>query len=449
MRSGDTGTQYATVLFHDSFMVEDRPSGPYYKVSIQGCISGSGSIRKSAYARGNTGTQYATVLFHDSFKNGGLPSAEVIRDCFRSSSARCDEKASDNINAFAMTHERGGNVGPVRSIVQDPRTRCVLARRGLGRAAMDNSSSPPRDDNQPTEQAMDDKIEAQVNSEVEVQGNNGIQDNQEVNLTQRQQPQGSLWAKLPAELRNQIYEYLLKVNYEIFPGAREPSGNSLMNRSGTCWCRSCGSELSCLKCIDLVPKVLRLNKEIYNEAVGVLYDHELHFWDVEDLELFVKTRRPGSTVHPRSITINMRDPHWEVFLHLMGCAVGDFQDGVSQEAQDVAPHAFDLFSGIADYIKSLNGETVDDSVFTLDFEFTRHTHPLHAGDDWRFVVVPTFVEAVSAKLEELAPNRKFLVAGIVNDYYDGDELDGKYYQEQDRWLLEWFGDAAVNRRSYF
>ncbi|KAL0253159.1 hypothetical protein SLS55_010612 [Diplodia seriata] len=117
-------------------MIEDRPSGPYYKVSIQGCMSGTGSIRKSAYARGNTGTQYATVLIHDSFKNGGLPSADVIRDCFRSSSARCDEKAPDNINAFVMTvviHANGswineftGETGNVPEGVQPPKSEAQM-----------------------------------------------------------------------------------------------------------------------------------------------------------------------------------------------------------------------------------------------------------------------------------------------------------------------------------
>ncbi|KAL1649131.1 hypothetical protein SLS58_001703 [Diplodia intermedia] len=97
-------------------MVEDRPSGPYYKVSIQGCMSGSGSIRKSA--------------------NGGLPSAEVIRDCFRSSSARCDEKAPDHINAFAMTvviHANGswineftGETGNVPYGAQPPKSEAQM-----------------------------------------------------------------------------------------------------------------------------------------------------------------------------------------------------------------------------------------------------------------------------------------------------------------------------------
>ncbi|KKY23678.1 hypothetical protein UCDDS831_g02899 [Diplodia seriata] len=306
---------------------------------------------------------------------------------------------------------------------------------------MDSSSSPPRD-NLPTEKAMDDKIEAQVNSEVEVQGNNDTEENPEVNPIQRQQ-QGSLWFKLPPELRNQIYEMLLKVDDEIWPRVHPPSSDKLVSGDklvNVFWAIcSCDRDPSCLKCLYLVPKILRVNKEIYNEAVGILYDHKLYFWKFEDLELFLKTRRPGSNAHPSSITINMQDPHWEVFLHLMGCGVGIFEYEISEEAQEVAPHAFEFFSNVVEYIKSLNGKTVDDSVFTLTFVFTGFTHPYGAGEDWCFVVVRMFLDAVSAKLEELAPNRKFRVAGIVNSFYDEEEKDYRFYEERGLWWYEWTG----------
>ncbi|KAL1631307.1 hypothetical protein SLS54_000066 [Diplodia seriata] len=263
------------------------------------------------------------------------------------------------------------------------------------------------------------------------------------------------FAKLPAEIRNMIYDYALKVDYILSPWAYEPECTSLYNPNDNfCICYPPARVCGCFECFGNVPQpspvpnLLLADKQTHREGAAMLYENVVNFHRIGDLELFLKSRRPGSKLHPRSIVINMEEPHWEVFVHLMGCAVGDWEDRVSDAAQEVAPHAFEIFSAAWDYFKSLDTDEVDDNVMELKLIFGGATDPWWTGDNWCFLMPRMLMHAVHWKLAELAPNRRFRVRGLVVN--SDNKQDWDYYSQKEEWLDafldEWWGPIEPIRR---
>ncbi|OJD34991.1 short-chain dehydrogenase reductase sdr protein [Diplodia corticola] len=136
-----------------------------------------------------------------------------------------------------------------------------------------------------------------------------------------------VWAELPAELRNQIYDLALTSPYPvaIIKGRRLYNFGTLacykrntemiftlMNDHDSCSHDTCKHKLA--------PNLLLANKQTYNEGISFLYSNELYFGSRTIMYHFFNhsRRRANANKYVKRLTLPMDQMNYHVSDHIVG-----------------------------------------------------------------------------------------------------------------------------------